>query len=115
MLRVTPGAAQQARLARIPIASSDAGTDTLGLAVSPDGRTLAILSLTGESLGKVTTSRPQIVLQTYSVATGQLLHTWTAPVSAWVGPPGGLTWLDDDRYGRVPCADRRHARSTSVP
>jgi hypothetical protein len=97
VLRVTPGAAQQARLTRIPIASSNAGTDTLGLAVSPDGRTLAILSLTGESLGKGTTSRPQIVLRTYSVATGRLLHSWTAPVSAWVGPPGGLTWLDDDR------------------
>jgi hypothetical protein len=98
VLRVTPGAARQARLARIPIASSFADTGSLGVAVSPDGRTLAILTLAGESPGKARTSHPPMVLlRTYSVATGQLLRTWAAPASAWVGPPSGLTWLDDDR------------------
>jgi hypothetical protein len=97
VLRVTPGTAQQARLTRIPIASSFAGTGTLGLAVSPDGRTLAILSMTGETLGKVTTSRPELLLRTYSVDTGRMLRGWAAPVSAWVGPPDDLTWLDDGR------------------
>jgi hypothetical protein len=97
VLRVTPGAAQQARLTRIPIAATFSGTDTLGVAVSPDGRTLAILSLTGESLSKAASARSQMLLQTYSVATGQLLHTWTASPSAWAGPLAGLTWLDDNR------------------
>ena len=98
VLRVPPGTAQQARLTRIPIASSFAGTGTLGLAVSPDGRTLAILSLTGESPQKVIKPRPPVVLlRTYSVATGRLLRTWTAAVSSWVGPPADLTWLDDGR------------------
>ena len=98
VLRVTPGTAQQARLSRIPIASSYPGTDTLGLAVSPDGRTFAILSLTVETPAEAKVSRPPtVLLRTYSVATGRLLRGWSAPVSAWVGPPNGLTWLDDGR------------------
>jgi hypothetical protein len=99
VLRVTPGAAQPFTLTRIRIAATFSGTDTLGAAVSPDDRTLAILSLTGEPLGKVTTSRAKsmLLLRTYSIATGQLLRTWSAPVTAWIGPPADLTWLDDDR------------------
>lgn len=87
LLRVTPGAARLAQLTLLPIAPSpvkNGGTSGLGaldgMAVSPDGRTLAV------ALGPA--------LQTYSIATGQLLRTWTGQQDK---SPSGLTWLNDDR------------------
>jgi hypothetical protein len=45
LLRVSPGAPQQAQPTRIPITL--ANTNILGAAVSPDGQTLAVLSQPG--------------------------------------------------------------------
>jgi hypothetical protein len=90
VVRLTPGAAQQARLTRIPIASSFTNDGLDGVAVSPDGRTLAVIF----SKNGGTSSGLETTLQTYSLATGQVLHTWTGSLT---GAVGGLTWLDDGR------------------
>jgi hypothetical protein len=101
VLRLTPGAAGQARLTRVPIAASFAHTAIEGLAVSPDGRTLAIIFRV--QVPPKATSGPE-TLRTYSLATGQELRTWTEPVSGHQssGVPGGdnwdrLSWLGDGR------------------
>jgi hypothetical protein len=98
VLRLTPGAAHQVQLTRVPIAASFTYTSIGGLAVSPDGRTLAVIFQTGKaSLGPIT-------LRTYSLATGQELRSWTEPVPSSQGSaiPGGdnydrLSWLGDGR------------------
>ena len=96
VLRVSPGAPQQARPTRIPITL--ANTNVLGAAVSPDGETLAVLSQPMvESVPGKTSSKPiQETLRTYSLATGQVLRTWTGTGLDADGR-SGLTWLDDGR------------------
>lgn len=94
VLRLTPGAAGQARLTPVPVASSFAGTSVQGVAVSPDGRTLAVASQAVRASLRMTTS--PLTLRTYSLATGQLLRTWTDPAGPLAGLRG-LTWLDDGR------------------
>ena len=99
VLRVTPGAAApQARLTRVPVVIPDADSAILGFAVSPGGRSLAVLSAGTDIPAHAASSRP-LQLRTYSLATGRALRSWTAPL-----PQGGpfatennLTWLDDGR------------------
>jgi len=100
VLRLTPGAAHQVRLTRVPIAASFTHTSIGGLAVSPDGRTLAIIFQV--YLGDATPG-PE-TLRTYSLATGRELRSWTEPVpsSQSSGIPGldsfdRLSWLGDGR------------------
>jgi hypothetical protein len=88
-------------LTRVPIAASFTHTSIEGLAVSPDGRTLAIIFRV--QLPPKGTLGPE-TLRTYSLATGQELRTWTEPVSGHQssGVPGGdnwdrLSWLGDGR------------------
>jgi hypothetical protein len=88
VLRVTPGAAQPGRLAPISLAAQPSlphdgmYTGLQGMAVSPDGKSLAILSTAG--------------VQTYSLATGKLLHSWTgSTVLEQPADSGGLTWEND--------------------
>lgn len=91
MLRLRPGAVGQPQLTRIPMASTplDAGTEVL--AVSPDGRELAIMS---DGQGNAS---GYVVLRTYSLATGRLVRTWAGPPSrSWIAGFSDLTWLDDD-------------------
>ena len=98
-LRIAPGTAHPATLTRLPIQPLpyvDA------MAVSESGRELATVQ-TGAN-----TTQPD-VLSIYSVATGQLVHSWTTrygsrvlPYFAWnsPGPVADwpvLTWVDDDR------------------
>jgi hypothetical protein len=99
VLRLTPGAAHPAQLTRVPIAVSP-HADLEGLAVSPDGRTLAImLQATIDRINGYVDGAPTsnpVMLRTYSLATGRMLRTWTAPVSdstqfAFLD----LSWLDD--------------------
>jgi len=68
----------------IPIASKFTGASIQGLAVSPNGSTMAVLSQTGT----------QVTLGTYSVATGKSLRSWTTAVSGQQAPKGTLTWLN---------------------
>jgi hypothetical protein len=90
VVRVPPGAPQQARLARIAIASSFQNDAIDAIALSPDGRTLALAFYkNGGTSGGFQTS-----VQTYSVATGRVLRTWTGVVPGTVGT---LSWLNDGR------------------
>jgi hypothetical protein len=96
-LTIAPGTGQPALLAPLPITGlpdsaqllSHASAQVLGLALSPDARTLAVLS--GNAL------------RTYSLATGKTLHTWWTTSKATISQPTGyvnaasLSWTADGR------------------
>jgi hypothetical protein len=99
-LQIAPGTAHPATLTRLPIRPLPY---VQGMAVSGSGRELAVVAT-----GALPT-QPD-VLSIYSLATGQLLHSWTTrygsrvlPYFAWndEGPvadwPAVLTWVDGDR------------------
>ena len=98
-LRIAPGTARPATLTRLPVKPLPY-VETM--AVSESGRELATVQIGAN------TTQPD-VLSSYSVATGQLLHSWTTrygsrvlPYFAWDtdGPVADwpvLTWVDDDR------------------
>jgi hypothetical protein len=93
VLRLPLGAVGQARLTRVPIAAL---VGTQALAVSPDGRTLAVVAQADREVGIVVKASGPTTLRTYSLATGQLVRTWTAPLaSSSVLEFEDLTWLDD--------------------
>lgn len=109
LLRLTPGTADPVRLTQLPI-GPDLNAMTLGLALSPDGRTLAVLDLPNglSPLLHPNPNSPQfahrvkvgaLTLRTYSAATGQALRTWTRPWSGLVPPANSdyaaLQWLGD--------------------
>ncbi len=111
LLRLAPGTAHPVRLTRLPI-DPDFDAMILGLALSPDGRTLAVLDLPNglSPLLHPDPNSPQwahrvkvgaLTLRTYTVATGKLLHTWTRPWSGLALPGNqnfaGLQWLADGR------------------
>ena len=109
LLRIAPGTASQFQLTRLPI-DKDHDALILGLALSPDGRTLAVMDLPN---GLNPDLRPQpnspppaqpvkvgaLTLRTYAVSTGQPLRTWTRPWSGRVLPGNenyaNLSWLAD--------------------
>jgi hypothetical protein len=75
-----------------------AGKILEGVAVSPDGSTLAILYQATKSGGGILLepSGPA-TLQTYSLNTGRLLRTWTAPVAdSTISNFADLTWMNDN-------------------
>jgi hypothetical protein len=105
LLRIGPGTAQPVKLTRlaIPVQPGDAVIN--GIALSPDGRTLAVLewcTVTGPC-----DPRSPGTLRLYSVATGKALRTWTwgaSPVPTDPAPgygdnenSAGLTWLTGGR------------------
>jgi WD40-like Beta Propeller Repeat len=100
VLRVAPGAPQKARLTPVPIAALPAGTSAIGLAVSPDGRTLAGLFQTISRAGTKKQLTYRLSVRTYSLATGQALRTWTDPAGP-LTPTGpgtfNISWLNDGR------------------
>ena len=100
VLRLPPGAPQRSRLTRVPIAALPADTPVLGLAVSPDGSTLAIVcQVTSHSGGKGRLAYG-LMVRTYSLATGQALRTWTDPTDAFsptAADTFNLSWLEDGR------------------
>jgi hypothetical protein len=104
LLRLTPGSAHPARLTRIPIAASFSAAEIVGLAVSPDKRTLAILFQPDVIDVSVKTPPGPITLRTYSLATGKELRTWTEPEPSSAAATtldsdniDSLTWLADGR------------------
>jgi hypothetical protein len=92
-LRLTPGGKTPARLTPLPVPVRQAPA---GVAISPDGRKLAV-ALPGTPA----------VLRVYSMATGALLRTWSAPagrIMAIKAPLGSwqftamvLRWSPDSR------------------
>jgi hypothetical protein len=109
LLRVAPGSAQPVTLTRlaVPGLAGDAVID--GMALSPDGRTLAVLDWCTVA-GPCYQGSPG-TLQLYSVATGKALRVWkwgtspdpTDPIPSYaesIGPnenSAGLTWLAGGR------------------
>lgn len=87
LLRIATGTGHPASLTRLPVAGPPVSAQVQGLALSPDGRTLAVMFQpgmpdTGPS-GAVRASgdapAAPVVLRTYSLATGRALRTWTTP------------------------------------
>jgi hypothetical protein len=106
LLRIDPGSSQPVNLTRlsIPVQPGDAVID--GLALSPDGRTLAVLEWC--TVPGVCDKGSPGTLQLYSVATGKVLRVWTwgtlpDPIPSYgdsegpVGTSSGMTWLADGR------------------
>jgi hypothetical protein len=99
LLRIFPGSRPLVRLTQLPIPATAEQTVVHGIALSPDGAWLAVALRPDE---KNDPSGPAELL-VYSVATGRVLRSWTAPADSTVIPyvSGGfdsdtsLTWLDD--------------------
>jgi hypothetical protein len=106
-LRIAPGTQHPAELTKLPIALPVSSAGVVGLALSPDAGTLAVLSepgLGGPAGGSGQGTGGPFTLRTFSLVTGKPLRTWTAPegkISITV--PGGsdneagLTWTADGR------------------
>jgi hypothetical protein len=106
LLRIAPGSSQPVQLTRLPIPVQPGEAVINGLALSPDGRTLAVLDWCTVP-GACYRGAPG-TLQLYSVATGKALRVWTwgtlpDPVPSYGDSYGfsqnsaGLTWLADGR------------------
>ena len=103
LVHIAPGAKQVATFEQLPIPLVNLGV-LLGLAVSPDGKDLAVLSMRGNGT----------TLRIYSVKSGATLRTWTA--GTWENPyiqnPVGTTvsWTADNRqvaFSRVVYTSRK--------
>jgi len=95
LLRLTPGTAHPAQLTKLPIKPVPA--HVTGLALSPDGRELAVMFSTAPTS---TNTRPQLSI--YSLSSGVALDTWSANAvkENSIGPGAnaeGLSWVDGDR------------------
>lgn len=102
VLRIAPGSSHPATLTRLPIAASMLTWEIVGLAISPDSRTLAILYQPEVVDVAYKTAPGPISLRTYSMATGRVLRTWTEPTvtpatttTLFSDNTDGLTWLAD--------------------
>ena len=106
LVRIFPGSADPVRVTTLPIQfpagervsggldnASNGGPYT-GIALSGDGTELAVVA--------VPKAGSQLVLQVYSVATGQLQHSWPTGVNVTSGntmPITGLSWVGDSTLG----------------
>jgi hypothetical protein len=84
LLRVTPGAG--AVLTKLPIPGQPSGTMVDGVALSPDGRELAVMFQRGVWFKGPT---GPLTLTVYSIPAGKALRTWTADTK---GFPAGYGW-----------------------
>jgi len=99
LLRIFPGSARPARLTPLSIPATAEQTVVHGIALSPDGAWLAVALRPDERDDPLGPAE----LRIYSVATGRVLRSWTAPAHSTVIPYGSigidsdtsLTWLDD--------------------
>ena len=95
LLRLAPGAAHPARMAKLPIKPVVAHIS--GLALSPDGRELAVMYRTASTATNAVTT-----LAVYSMSSGAALGTWRTPgpQNGLIGGDGngaGLSWVNGDR------------------
>ncbi len=94
-LRITPGAAHPARLTRLPIKPLAAAPH--GLAVSQDGRTLAVMTT-----AKLPKFAQTLTLRDYSVRSGAVLGQWTTvDDSGWFADnvnDYNLAWSADGQH-----------------
>lgn len=73
LITIRPGSSPKARLTRLPVPATPTAAELQMVSLSPSGRELAVLY----HLGPHTILGGTTVLRIYSVATGQLLHTWS--------------------------------------
>lgn len=95
LLRLTPGAGRPTQLTKLPIKPLVA--HVAGLALSPDGRKLAVMWRTATTQTNAVT-----YLAVYSMASGAVLHTWITKgdnINAIAGGANGeaLSWVDGNR------------------
>jgi hypothetical protein len=96
-VHLAPGTAHPARLTRLPVKAltvpgSLDGVPFYALAYSFG----AVLSGSGQELAVPERTTLGLTVKVFSVATGQLLHTWTTN-DVSVGQEPSLTWIDGDR------------------
>jgi hypothetical protein len=94
-LRIAPGTAHPAQLTKLPIKPVTA--HVAGLALSPDGRELAVMWRTATTQTNAVT-----YLAVYSMASGAALHTWVTKgdnINAIAGGGNGeaLAWVNGDQ------------------
>lgn len=92
LLRIAPGAAHPARMAKLPIKPVVAIVS--GLALSPDGRELAVMYRTA--------TNAVATLTVYSLSSGAAVGTWRTPGRPdngflLGGNGAGLSWVNGDR------------------
>ena len=95
LLRLTPGAAHPTQLTKLPMKPLVA--HVAGLALSPDGRELAVMWRTATTQTNAVT-----YLAVYSMSSGAVLHTWITKgdnINAIGGGANGegLAWVGGDR------------------
>ena len=115
LLRLTPGAARPTQLTKLPIKPLVA--HVAGLALSPDGRELAVMWRTATTQTNAVT-----YLAVYSMSSGAVLHTWITKgdnINAIGGGANGeaLAWVGGDRsldFGWVVFSGGAHPSSTNT-
>jgi hypothetical protein len=95
LLRLSPGSARPASLTRLRIPPTPAGTAVMGIALSPDGSKLAAAFQTP---GWGISPTGSMTLRVYSVRTGAVVRSWTAPYGKdrYLFPPAA-GFADDNR------------------
>jgi hypothetical protein len=95
VLRLTPGAVHPAQLTKLPI--KPLPREISGLALSPDGRDLAVVYRTSNIIG----DHASTGLVTYSLSSGAGLGAWRTDAGPGGLPGGanaqGLSWVNGDR------------------
>jgi hypothetical protein len=115
LLRLTPGAAHPTQLTKLPIKPVVA--HVADLALSPDGRELAVMWRTATTQTNAVT-----YLAVYSMSSGAVLHTWITKgdnINALGGGANGeaLAWVGGDRsvdFGWVVFSGGAHPSFTST-
>ena len=102
LLRLVPGSARPASLTRLRIPPTPARTAVMGMALSPDGTRLAAAFQTP---GWGISQTGSMTLRVYSLRTGAVLRSWTAPYvkDRYLFPPAAgfaddnlsLIWIGD--------------------
>jgi hypothetical protein len=99
-VRLAPGTAHPARLTELHIKPQTVPGSYEGPAMYALINSFAVaLSGSGQEIAVPEWTAPHggLALKVYSVATGQLLHEWTANASSHLAEEPSLTWIDGDR------------------
>jgi hypothetical protein len=86
LLRIAPGSRHPATLTRLSIPGQPTGTAVSGIALSPNGRELAVMFQRGTWFKGPT---GPLTLQIYSIPSGRTVRTWAADTK---GFPAGFGW-----------------------
>jgi hypothetical protein len=85
LARLTPGSTRPVTLTRLPIPGEPAGTQVSAIALTPDGRELAVMTQQNVWSGKT----GPLTIRLYSLATGTSVRTWSVDTK---GFPAGFGW-----------------------